>query len=76
MCVLFWASCLGKPFGHRGLRIEWRVWRDGSVVKSTDCSPRGPEFSSQQAHDGSQLSVMGSNAVFWCVFEDSYGVLI
>jgi len=22
-------------------------WRDGSGVKSTDCSPRGPEFNSQ-----------------------------
>jgi len=28
-------------------------WRDGSVVKSTDCSSRGPEFKSQQ-HGGSQ----------------------
>ena len=37
-------------------------WRDGSVVKSTDCSPRGPEFNFQQPHDGSQLSVMGSDA--------------
>jgi hypothetical protein len=23
-------------------------WRDGSAVKSTDCSCRGPEFNSQQ----------------------------
>ena len=30
----------------------------GSVVKSTDCSPRGPEFKSQQPHGGSQPSVM------------------
>jgi hypothetical protein len=22
-------------------------WRDGSVVKNTDCSSRGPEFNSQ-----------------------------
>ena len=42
-------------------------WRDGSVVKSTDCSSRGPEFNSQHPHGGSQPSVMGSNAVFWCV---------
>jgi len=28
-------------------------WRDGSVVKSTDCSFRGPEFKSQQPHGGS-----------------------
>jgi len=40
-------------------------WRDGSVVKSTDCSSRGPEFKSQQTHGGSQSSVMGSDAVFW-----------
>ena len=24
------------------------AWRDGSVIKSTDCSCRGPGFSSQQ----------------------------
>jgi hypothetical protein len=28
-------------------------WRDGSVVKSTDCSSRGPEFNPQQPHGGS-----------------------
>jgi hypothetical protein len=28
-------------------------WRDGSAVKSTDCSFRGPEFKSQQPHGGS-----------------------
>jgi hypothetical protein len=32
-------------------------WRDGSAVKSTDCSSRGPEFKSQQPHGGSQPSV-------------------
>jgi hypothetical protein len=42
-------------------------WRDGSVVKSTDCSSRGPEFNSQQPHGGSQPSVMGSDTLFWCV---------
>jgi len=42
-------------------------WRDGSVVKSTDCSSRGLEFNSQQPHGGSQPSVMGSGALFWCV---------
>jgi hypothetical protein len=39
----------------------------GSVVKSTDCSSRGPEFNSQQSHGGSQPSVIGSDALFWCV---------
>jgi hypothetical protein len=51
-------------------------WRDGSVLKSTDCSSRGPEFNSQQPHGGLHPSVMGSNALFWCVSEDSYSVLI
>jgi hypothetical protein len=41
-------------------------WRDGSTVKSTDCSSRGPEFNSQQPHGGSQPSVMGSDAFIWC----------
>jgi hypothetical protein len=44
-------------------------WRDGSVVKSTDCSSGGPEFNSQQAHGGSQPSVMG-------VSEEINGVFI
>jgi hypothetical protein len=42
-------------------------WRDGTGVKSTDCSSRGPGFNSQQPHGGSQASVMGSDALFWCV---------
>jgi hypothetical protein len=42
-------------------------WRDGSVVKSTDCSSKGPEFKSQQPHGDSQPSVMRSDALFWCV---------
>jgi hypothetical protein len=29
-------------FHHKNLRV-WG-WREGSVVKSTDCSSRGPEF--------------------------------
>jgi hypothetical protein len=33
-------------------------WRDGSVVKSTDCSSRGSEFKSQLLHGGSQPSVL------------------
>jgi hypothetical protein len=28
-------------------------WRDGSKVKSTDCSSRGHKFNSQQPHGGS-----------------------
>jgi hypothetical protein len=47
-------------------------WRDGSAIKGTDCSSRGPEFNSQQPHGGSQPSVMGYDGVS----EDSYSVLI
>jgi hypothetical protein len=41
-----------------------RGWRDGSAVKSTNCSSRGPEFNSQQPYGGSQPSVFGSEALF------------
>ena len=49
-------------------------WRDGSVVKSTDCSSEGSEFKSQQPHDGSQSPVMTSTPSSG-VSEDSYSVL-
>jgi hypothetical protein len=39
----------------------------GEMVKSTACSSRRPEFNSQQPHGSSQPSVMGSDALFWCV---------
>jgi hypothetical protein len=42
-------------------------WRDGSVVKSTDCSSKGPVFKSQQPHGGSQPFVTRSDTPFWCV---------
>jgi hypothetical protein len=56
------------------LRDYLEGWRDGSGVKSTDCSSEGPEFKSQQPHGGSQPPVMRSDALFW-VSEDSYNVL-
>jgi hypothetical protein len=34
---------------------------------TTFCSPRDPEFNSQQTHGGSQPSVMGADTHFWCV---------
>jgi hypothetical protein len=37
-------------------------WRDGSVVKSADCSSEGSKFKSQQPHGGSQ-----PDALFWSV---------
>jgi hypothetical protein len=49
-------------------------WNDGSAVRSTDCSSRGPEFNSQKPHGCSQPSVMGSDALSG-VSEDRYSVL-
>jgi hypothetical protein len=31
-------------------------WKDGPVVKSPSCPPRGPEFNSQYPHGGLRLS--------------------
>jgi hypothetical protein len=42
-------------------------WGNGTAVKSTNCSSRGLEFYSQQPHGCSQPSVMGSDALYWCV---------
>ena len=42
-----------------------RGWRDGSEVKSTGCTSKGPEFNSQELHGGSQPSVMKYTALFW-----------
>ena len=42
------------------IRNSTKGWRDGSAVKSTDCSSKGPELNSQQPHGGSQPSVMDS----------------
>jgi hypothetical protein len=58
--ILIWRKYLKKY-----IKILIWGWRDGSVVKSTDCSSRGPEFDSQQPHGVSQPSVM--DALFLCV---------
>jgi hypothetical protein len=50
------------------LKGYYTGWRDVSAVKSTDCSSRGPEFNFQLPHDGSHPSVMGFDALFWCVW--------
>jgi hypothetical protein len=42
-------------------------WKDGSVVKSTDCFSEDPEFKIQQPHSGSQPSIIRSDALFWSV---------
>jgi hypothetical protein len=43
-------------------------WRDGSAVKSTGYSSRGPEFNSQQPCGGSQPTLWGSDTFLWCVW--------
>jgi hypothetical protein len=53
----------GLPSIRKALGLGWR---DGSAVKSTDCSSEGLEFKSQQPHGGSQPPVMRSDALFWC----------
>jgi hypothetical protein len=65
--VLGWSARAVPLSGGMNESDPHMGWRDGSVVKSTDCSSRGPAFNSQQPHGGSQPSVMGSNALFWCV---------
>jgi hypothetical protein len=48
-------------------------WEDGSVVKSTDCSFRGPEFKSHMvAHNHLEWDLTPSSGVS----EDSSGILI
>jgi len=50
---------LSKSKGKKGAG-EMAQW-----LKTLTVLPKGPEFSSQQPHGGSQPSVMGSNALFW-----------
>jgi hypothetical protein len=65
LCVCLYVCCVALKTlnGKRG--VGGGDWRDGSMVKNTDCSSRSPEFNSQQPHGGSQSSVMGSDALFW-----------
>jgi len=56
---------LGQPELHKKPCLEKE--NKSSAVRSTACFSRGPEFNSQQPHGGSQPSVMGSDALFWCV---------
>jgi hypothetical protein len=61
---------LPSPAQEVSLQIAIIGWRDGSALKSTDCSSRGHEFNSQQPYESSQPSpsVMGSNALFFFFF--------
>jgi hypothetical protein len=48
-----WEGCTARL----AQKAKSRGWRDGSVVQSTCCSCRGPRFSSQPLHYGSQLFI-------------------
>jgi hypothetical protein len=76
--AVIWPGCFGdwnfgleKPFAPSLMGCSGESgedWREGSVVKSTDCSSKGPEFipsNHMVAHN--HLYVMGSDALFWCV---------
>ena len=54
------------------LKNKTKGWRDGSAVKSTDCSSEGPEFNSQQPHGGSQPSIVRSEMPSSGVSEDTF----
>jgi hypothetical protein len=43
-------------------------WRDCSSVKNTDCSSKCPEFNSQKPHGISWPSIIGPDALLWCVW--------
>jgi hypothetical protein len=52
-----------NAFKKLGIRAgEMAQW-----VRAPDCSSKGPEFKSQQPHDGSQPSVTRSDSLFWSV---------
>jgi hypothetical protein len=58
---LNWYSGLAIIFSLIRFSKSRGNWRDGSEVKSADCSSRGPEYNFQHPHGGSQPSVMGSS---------------
>jgi hypothetical protein len=58
---------IGRKMRVAGYKKLLAGWRDGSVVNSTDCSSRAPEFNSQQPCGGAQPPTMGFDALFWCL---------
>jgi hypothetical protein len=49
------------------IKTNFKGWRDGSMVRSTDYNSRGSESNSQQPDGGSQPSVILSDALYWYV---------
>jgi hypothetical protein len=75
-CLMIWKTSPMYCIYNMLLRNTVAGWRDGSACKSTDCSSEGPEFKSQQPHDGSQPLIMRSDALSSGASEDSCSVLI
>jgi hypothetical protein len=48
---LYFSDQKGKAAFIKPIKELYMGWRDGSEVKSTDCSSKGPEFKSQQPHN-------------------------
>ena len=57
----------GKLTSEDTFKMGRQGWRDGSAVKSTDCSSESPDFKFQQPLGGSQPPGVRSDALFWCV---------
>jgi hypothetical protein len=67
--------CTGRALNRQMKRFCLEGWRDGSVLKSINCSSRGPEFNSQQPHGGSQSSVMVIGChLLLCLYSDIYKI--
>jgi hypothetical protein len=54
---------------HRVKNKSLKMWAGETAqgLRALSASSRGPVFNSQQPHGDSQPSVMGSDALFWCV---------
>jgi hypothetical protein len=49
-----------NPKARAGEMAQW--------LRAATALPRSPEFNSQQPGGGSQPSVIGSDALYWCVW--------
>jgi hypothetical protein len=56
-----------KTKQNNNKKTEYGAGEMAQWVRAPDCSSEGPEFKSQQPHDGSQPSVMRSDSLFWSV---------
>ena len=62
---------------YNNVKALMKGWRDGSAVKRTDCSSRGPEFNAKHPHGGSQPSAMRSSAyLLVCMKTENRALLV